>query len=119
MDLKQRKLSKSEWDSIEIPVSSNENEILQLITSGFSNVHIKVNKNDSIFTFLKIEYNHQLEEFLYSKFFGDKIKDIVKEHQIEFIKFEADTSLKRTRSVDPNNNGQQSNNGNIYHINIS
>lgn len=123
MDLKQRKLSKSEWDSIEIPVSSNENEILQLITSGFSNVHIKVNKNDSIFTFLKIEYNHQLEEFLYSKFFGDKIKELVKEHQIEFIKFEADTSLKRTRTIDPNNAGQQSNiqsnTGNIYYINIS
>lgn len=116
MDLKQRKLSKSEWDSIEIPVSSNENEILQLITSGFSNVHIKVNKNDSIFTFLKIEYNHQLEEFLYSKFFGDKIKELVKEHQIDFIKFESDTTLKRTRSIDPNNHG---NNGNTYYINIS
>ena len=30
MDLKQRKLSKSEWESIEIPVSANENEILKL-----------------------------------------------------------------------------------------
>ena len=52
MDLKQRKLSKSEWESIEIPVSKAENEILQLITSGFSNVHLKINKTDSIFTFL-------------------------------------------------------------------
>ena len=115
MDLKQRKLSRSEWDSIEIPVSSNENEILQLITSGFSNVHIKVNKNDSIFTFLKIEYNHQLEEFLYSKFFGDKIKELVKEHQIDFIKFEADATLKRTKSIDQNkSNNEQSNNRYSY-----
>ena len=36
MELKQRKLSKSEWDSIEIPVSSNENEILQLIPKTFN-----------------------------------------------------------------------------------
>jgi hypothetical protein len=119
MDLKQRKLSRSEWDSIEIPVSSNENEILQLITSGFSNVHIKVNKNDSIFTFLKIEYNHQLEEFLYSKFFGDKIKELVKEHQIDFIKFEADATLKRTKSIDQSkSNNEQSKKDNNYYINI-
>ena len=52
MDLKQRKLSKSEWDSIEIPVSKSENEILRLITNGFSNVQLKVNKTDSIFTYL-------------------------------------------------------------------
>jgi hypothetical protein len=56
MDLKQRKLSKSEWDSIEIPVSKSETEILQLIVSGFSNIHIKINKTDSIFTYLKISY---------------------------------------------------------------
>ena len=49
MDLKQRKLSKSEWESIEIPVSKAETEILRLITNGFSNVHLKVNKTDFIF----------------------------------------------------------------------
>ena len=47
MDLNQRKLNKSEWDSIEIPVSKAEQEILSLITKGFSNVQLKVNKTDS------------------------------------------------------------------------
>ena len=47
MDLKQRKLSKSEWESIEIPVSKDENEVLQLITNGFSNVHLKINKTET------------------------------------------------------------------------
>ena len=81
-----------------------------------------MNKNDSIFTFLKIEYNHQLEEFLYSKFFGDKIKELVKEHQIDFIKFEADNSLKRTKSIDQSkskSNSEQGKKENIYYINIS
>ena len=77
MDLKQRKLSKSEWESIEIPVSKDENEVLQLITNGFSNVNLKVNKTDSIFTYLKIEYNSQIEEFLYVKYFADRVKDLI------------------------------------------
>ena len=87
MDLKQRKLSKSEWDSIEIPVSSSEIEILQLITNGYSNVHLKVNKTNSIFTYLKIEYSSQIEEYLYIKFFADKIKTLVEKYNIDFIKF--------------------------------
>jgi hypothetical protein len=98
MDLKQRKLSKSEWESIEIPVSKTENEILRLITSGFSNVHLKVNKTDSIFTFLKIEYNTQIEEFLYVKFFSEKIKDIVEKNNITFIRFGANPANKRNKS---------------------
>ena len=40
MDLKQRKLTKSEWDGIEIPVHKNELEVLRLIVNGFSNVHL-------------------------------------------------------------------------------
>ena len=100
MDLKQRKLSKSEWESIEIPVSKAENEILQLIINGFSNVHLKINKTDSIFTYLKIEYNAQIEEFLYAKFFADKIKDLVQTHNIQFIKFTPDPTLKKTKSIE-------------------
>ena len=54
MDLNQRKLTKSEWDSIEIPISENEKQILKMIIDGYSNVNIRINNHDSIFTYLKI-----------------------------------------------------------------
>ena len=41
MDLNQRKLNKSEWDSIEIPVSKSEKDILNLIMLGFHDVNIR------------------------------------------------------------------------------
>ena len=44
MDFSQSKLTKTEWESIEIPVSQSEKEILKLITNGFNNVHIRTNK---------------------------------------------------------------------------
>lgn len=88
MDLKQIKLSKSEWDSIEIPVSSQENEVLNLIIKGYSDVNIRINKTDSLFTFLKIEFSSEIEEFLYNKYFADKVKKIVSTHNLSFIKFE-------------------------------
>ena len=94
MDLTQRKLSKSEWDGIEIPVNKDELEILQLIVNGFSNVQLKVNNTNSIFTQLKIEYNDQIEEFLYANFFADKIKTLVQKYNISFICFTS--SRKKT-----------------------
>ena len=48
MDLNQRKLTKEEWNGIEIPVNDREKNILNLITSGFHNVQIKNNHNLSL-----------------------------------------------------------------------
>ena len=106
MDLKQRKLTKSEWDSIEIPVSSQEIDILKLIVRGYSNINIKINKTDSIFTFLKLEYNAQIEEYLYIKFFADKIKSLVEKYEVHFIKF----GNKKQRN--------ENNNDDIHYINV-
>ena len=55
MDLKQRKLNKAEWNSIEVPVSESELEVLKLITKGYNDVNLKINNNNSIFSYLKIE----------------------------------------------------------------
>ena len=111
MDLKQRKLTKAEWDSIEILVSKSEIEILKLITNGYSNVNIKVNKTDSLFTYLKIEYNAQIEEFLYAKYFADKIKNIISKNNIQFIQFNSNSKKHLETSIK----------NNIYycHINIA
>jgi len=111
MDLKQRKLSKAEWDSIEIPVSKSETEILQLITKAFANVQLKINKTDSIFTFLKIEYSPQIEEFLYVKLFADKIKELIQVHNINFVKFTNEPVSKRSK---PNETCEK-----ICYINVS
>ena len=119
MDLKQRKLSKSEWESIEIPVSKAENEILQLIINGFSNVHLKINKTDSIFTYLKIEYNAQIEEFLYAKFFAEKIKELIQNNNIQFIKFTQDPTLKKTKSTEILNENVTKNIEKICYMNSS
>jgi hypothetical protein len=99
MDLKQIKLSKSEWDSIEIPVASQEKEVLELIIKGYSDVNIKINKTDSLFTFLKIEFSSEIEEFLYNKYFAEKVKTIVAKQEFAFIKFEKAKVKKDRKQV--------------------
>ena len=94
MDLKQKKLSKSEWNSIEILVSENEREVLSLITRGYHNANIRVNKTDSLFSYLKIDFNQSLEDYLFSKYFLNKIKFIVEKYNLSNI-IQFNTSKKQ------------------------
>jgi hypothetical protein len=61
MDFTQSKLTKSEWVSIETPVSENEVNILNIILNGYDNIGICVNKNKSLLQILNIEYNPTID----------------------------------------------------------
>jgi hypothetical protein len=93
MDLNQRKLSKAEWDSIEIPVSGAEIEILKLITSGYNEVNIKNNKTHSLFSYLKIEFSEKMEEFLYTKYCEKRIKKLIQVNNLDYIKIDAKANV--------------------------
>jgi hypothetical protein len=116
MDLTQRKLSKSEWDSIEMPVSKDEEAILKLIISGFTDVNIRMNKTNSLFSFLKIEYSQQMEDFLYNKHFAERIKNLLGRHKITYITFSNDNNKYRAKTVtasDEEIERKQDSNGNF------
>ena len=99
MDLNQRKLKKSEWDSIEIPVSSDEVSVLNLIKEGYHNVNVKVNKGNSIFTFLKIGYNvntfPKIEEYLFNKYLRSQVDRI----EAKIINIEKDLKIYNYKKI--------------------
>jgi len=68
MDLTQRKLTKAEWNSIEIPVSPDEKRINDLITSGYDNVNIHRNPTNSLLKFMKITFSKQIDVYLYVRY---------------------------------------------------
>jgi len=76
MDLNQRKLNKSEWESIEVPVSDDEKIILTLICNGYHDVNMKYNKHLSLFGYLKVEYSLLMEDYLFYNYFLEKINQI-------------------------------------------
>jgi hypothetical protein len=101
MDLKQRKLNKSEWDSIEISVSDNELSVLKLIISGFHDVTTRINKNNSIFTYLKIEFSEKMEDYIYNRYLrnrGDLIENKLLELDPKYKKMKIDVNIKPNSS---------------------
>lgn len=97
MDLKQRKLNRSEWDSIEIPVPKSENDILNMIVQGYHDVNIRINNNNSIFSYLKIEFSEKMESYLFNKYFRERTASIEKElkkNNPEYKPMKIDSDIK-------------------------
>jgi len=106
MDLKQNKLSRTEWNSIEMPVSDEEREILRLIMNGYQNINMKINKTTSMFSFLKIDVSSDMHQFLYQKYFAAIVQKMLQKYG-ENMKWQStvsvgksDTNIKKIRSID-------------------
>ncbi len=79
MDITQTKLTRSEWDSIEIPVSDNEKKILKVIIDGYKDTSIRFNENLSIMNLLKIQNENSpaINQYFYVTYFVKAIEDLL------------------------------------------
>ena len=122
MDLNQCKLSRQEWDSIEIPVSLQEKQILKLIIQGYENVNIKMNDHLSLFSFVKIEINEENEYYLFQKYFEKPINECLTKYgkalkiTLDVLKGTATKKLKTADTIRLQNleNNIKQNISNIY-----
>jgi len=107
MDLTQNKLTRSEWDSIEVPVSDSEKDVLILIMEGFKQNDIVKNKTISLFSFTKIEKTKENEGFLCDKYFAPIINETIQKYcmknqdmsKIQLAKYGGGI-LKKMKSID-------------------
>lgn len=77
MYFQQTKLSKSEWEYCEIPVSQEEKKILNLIKDGYYDINIKYNDNKTLIQHMKIQYTPAIENYLYVKYFKKMVDEMV------------------------------------------
>lgn len=85
MDFNQNKLTKSEWESIEIPVAQQEQQIIRMITAGFNDVNTSFNNNHSILGFMKIVPTSdsdllKIHYFIYDLYFKKNIETQLNKH---------------------------------------
>jgi hypothetical protein len=76
MDLTQSKLTRSEWETIELPVSDQETEILRLIQQGYQNVNIRFNNTQSLLSHMKMETSPEFHDYLFKQYFAKDVQDM-------------------------------------------
>jgi hypothetical protein len=84
MDLTQRKLTKAEWTSIELPVAADEKRINELICAGYHNVNLVRNPTMSLLKYMKIAFSEQIDTYLYVQYLQPTIKKLNKEFTFPF-----------------------------------
>ena len=81
----QGKLTKSEWNNMEIPVSCDELYIIKLIKDSYHDVQKKYNKNVSMIGVLKTSSYEEMHLHLYKKYFEESVNEMIKKHNLSAV----------------------------------
>ena len=93
MDFTQGKLTKSEWDSVEVPDSHEEQQIYQLIKDGYNDVGIVRNSNQSLMQYMKIAPSDEMHAHMYELYFKTHVDEM--REAFALTTFETDTDKKK------------------------
>ena len=100
MDLHQTKLTKREWEILEIPVSNKEKRILKLIQGGIDNIDFNDNYTTSLLSFMKISDNVDYYfDYQFDKYFKKIIEKMCKKYKVNF-NYEKPRKLKKIKTSD-------------------
>jgi len=100
MDLHQTKLTKREWEILEIPVSNKEKRILKLIQGGIDNIDYNDNYTISLLSFMKISDNVEYYfDYQFDKYFKKIIEKMCKKYMVNF-NYEKPRKLKKIKTSD-------------------
>ena len=100
MDLQQRKLTKSEWDFLEVPLGSKELRILRMIYNSYKNVDYTINDTKSMLGFMKLSSkNNEFDWYLYENYFKKSIDKLLLKYNIQF-KVSGKKNKKKIKKAD-------------------
>ena len=94
MNLNQNKLTKNEWDNIEIPISLQEKNVNNLIINGYDDVNLVSNVSLSIMSYLKISFSKDMDIYIYDKYLKKCIDKINNKYNLN-IKSHEKYNLKK------------------------
>ena len=99
MDLAQRKLTKAEWEGIEIPVSLDEKKIIQMIKDGFTSISTSYNDTKSLHSSIKIETTQEMCDFIFEKYFSTRIKKLNTKYELGFREIASKKSSIKKKDI--------------------
>jgi len=97
----QGRLTKSEWNNMEIPVSPDELSVIKLIRESYHNIQLKTNPHSSMIGILKTSSSPEMHAYLYQKHFEQLITEMVNTFKL-VPAFACDADTETRINVDKN-----------------
>jgi hypothetical protein len=76
MDFTQSKLTKSEWDGMEVPDSYEEQQIYRLIREGYHDVNLVRNSSQTLLQYIKIAPSDEMHAHMYELYFKSHVDEM-------------------------------------------
>ena len=93
MDFTQGKLTKSEWDSVEVPDSHEEQEVYELIKQGFHDVNVVRNSTHTLLQYMKIVPSDEMHAHMFELYFKTHVDQM--QEAFGLSDFKTDTDKKK------------------------
>jgi hypothetical protein len=99
--LNQNKLSKSEWETLEVPVPESEHKILMLIRNGYADTSVVTNYTKNMMYFSKLQCTIEMHYYIYTKYFQSSIDGLISKHSVISPNFKVSSvPVKKLKSAD-------------------
>ena len=82
MDLKQTKLTKDEWNNIEVPITNDEKNIVLMMCNSYNNLNHSYNPSSSLIMHTKIAPSKAIHEQLFVTYFKEHTSMLIKKYRI-------------------------------------
>ncbi len=99
MNLTQQKLTKEEWDFLEIPLDQKEMFILKYINNN-DNLNDKYNSNLSLIKLLKLNDDDKFHMYFYNTYYKKVLTKINKKYDIDYNLDINSTNIKKMKKAD-------------------
>lgn len=103
MDFVQTKLSKSEWETLEIPLPEEEQTILSMIYNAYNNTNYSYNSHQSMMSVMKLQDDdkHTIMNSLFHTYFYPTLKSYTEKYHIHysFQSTKKETKLKKVDAM--------------------
>ena len=76
MDINQIKLSKEEWNNLEVPITKKNKNIINLIYKGFNNTNIYEENIITLLNYLKIKNSDNIDKYIFITYIEPKLLEI-------------------------------------------
>ena len=99
MDLTQQKLSRTEWNGIEIPVSDREKQILTMILQGFMDLTIEKCNCSTIRDIVKTDNTTEMEYYLFTLFLKESCMKDIQKYKLDYTIEGSKSSIKKKDQI--------------------
>jgi len=100
MALQQTKLTRAEWNGIEVPLPIDEKSILAMLVTGYNQLDARYCNKPSMLSYMKMDNKPETHDFIYETYFRDTLIKLLRHYSVPESDWPQSSSKKKLKKAD-------------------